>query len=335
MDFIKPMTESILSSNKEFFEELVNASEILEKKYGNISSFNFFRRNVGYAKDWEEGVMKARGLFLNNQTYEVVGRSYNKFFAINEKPETQIDNLKHIFKFPLTAYLKENGFLGILGYDSQSKSEIFASKASIGGQFAKNFERIFKNTVSNMEEVKEFLDKENVSMIFEVVDPINNPHIIEYDIEQVVLLDIVYREHNYRKYKYEDLVKVAERFGLKYKQKTHILNSWDEFTSWYNDIEIDDYLYKGNRIEGFVIEDVTGYMVKIKLKHYMFWKKMRKLKDSMNKRNDKVEELLKIPYAGEFYNWLLSKDKTYIKKDIISLRKLFNNENKINNKLLL
>lgn len=326
MKFVKPMTESILSSDKEFFDELKNAPEILEKKYGNISSFNFFRRNVGYTKDWEEGVMKARGLFLNNQTYEVVGRSYNKFFAINEKPETQIDNLKHIFKFPLTTYLKENGFLGILGYDSQSASEMFASKASIGGQFAQNFERIFKSTVSDMASVKEFLNKENVSMIFEVVDPINNPHIIEYDTEQVVLLDIVYREHNYRKYKYEDLVRVAKEFGLRYKQKTHTLNTWEEFIKWYNEVETDDYLYKGNKIEGFVIEDTKGYMVKIKLKYYMFWKKMRKLKDNINKKNGKLEELLLISNADVFYNWLTSKDKSYIKKDIISLRKLFKGE---------
>lgn len=323
-EYIKPMTESKLNSNKEFFNELKNDKSILEKLYGNISSFNFFRRNIGYEHDWVEGVMKARGLFVNNQTYEIVGRSYNKFFGINEKPETMIDNLKHVFKFPLTGYLKENGFLGILGYDTQSDLLVFASKASIGGDCAVMFERIFKSTIDDIEAIKSFCKDENVSMIFEVEDPVNHPHIIEYESEQVVLLDVVYREPNYRKMEYDNLTQVASNFGLKIKQKSVVLNNWDEFFEWYNLIIKEDYLYNGEKIEGFVIEDSNGFMVKIKLHYYLQWKKMRKIKDNMYKDNFRFETDSFNSIQIRFYEWLKTQGREHIKKSsIIQLRKEF------------
>jgi hypothetical protein len=183
-----------------------------------------------------------------------------------------------------------------------------------------------------MDEVKRFLKEQNVSMIFEVIDPIKNPHLIEYDKPQVILLDVVYREVDYRKFTYEELVKVAESFGLKCKEKSQIIHNWKEFINWYNEITQEDYLYKGEKIEGFVIEDSNGYMLKIKLSYYMFWKNMRKLKDSIGKlgKEEKIDKILQIDGADKFYNWIIIKDKSYLKKDIITLRKLYNKERILN-----
>ena len=52
---------------------------------------------------------------------------------------------------------------------------------------------------------------------------------------------------------------------------------------------------------------------------------MRKLKDNINKkdREEKINKLLQIKNADIFYKWINSKDKSFIKKDIITLRKLF------------
>ena len=38
-----------------------------------------------------------------------------------------------------------------------------------------------------------------------------------------------------------------------------------------------DYEYHGREIEGFVIEDSAGKMLKLKLAYYNFWKFMRAL----------------------------------------------------------
>jgi tRNA splicing ligase len=44
--------------------------------------------------------------------YEVAARSYDKFFNLDEVPMTEFESLKETFKYPLVAYIKENGYLG-------------------------------------------------------------------------------------------------------------------------------------------------------------------------------------------------------------------------------
>ena len=83
-----------------------------EKRFGDVSSFNF-SREAFYKKHWDEISTKARGLFINTKTNKIVARSYDKFFAVDERNETRISNLQNTLKFPMTAYLKENGFLGM------------------------------------------------------------------------------------------------------------------------------------------------------------------------------------------------------------------------------
>ncbi len=89
---------------------------IYEKKYGDISSFNF-TREAFYDKKWNEQTTKARGLFINTANGTVVARSYPKFFNVNERAETKFSMLQHKLKFPVTAYVKENGFLGMVSYN--------------------------------------------------------------------------------------------------------------------------------------------------------------------------------------------------------------------------
>ena len=42
-------------------------------------------------------------------------RSYNKFFNLGERPETELDNLANTLSFPVEIRTKENGYLSILG----------------------------------------------------------------------------------------------------------------------------------------------------------------------------------------------------------------------------
>jgi tRNA splicing ligase len=43
---------------------------------------------------------------------QILGRGYNKFFNINERPETKLDALPDIIKFPLYGY-KIRSFINI------------------------------------------------------------------------------------------------------------------------------------------------------------------------------------------------------------------------------
>ena len=56
-------------------------------------------------------------LFIDTANGIVVARSYPKFFNVNERPETRFGMLQYKLKFPVTVYVKENGFLGMVSYN--------------------------------------------------------------------------------------------------------------------------------------------------------------------------------------------------------------------------
>ena len=44
---------------------------------------------------------KLEGLFVDRMTGDVKLRSYNKFFNLNERPETELNNLANTLSFPV------------------------------------------------------------------------------------------------------------------------------------------------------------------------------------------------------------------------------------------
>ena len=169
--------------------------------------------------------------------------------------------------------------------------------------------------------------KENgVSFVFECVDMKNDPHIIEYPESRLYLLDIIYNDLNYHKYDYEKMCEVADRFGLRHKEKAFVIDCWHDFALWQREVMAEDYLYNGREIKGFVIEDQNGYMVKLKLWYYSFWKKMRTLAEDLMETGSVSGNIpINTPLAKEFYEWLkpLVDSCSELPKDICSLRRRF------------
>lgn len=302
---------------------------IQEKKFGNISSFNFTNKAF-YDKVWDEQTTKARGLYLDTMKGKVVARAYDKFFNINERPETKFDMLQYKLQFPITAYVKENGFLGIVSYNEYEDDLFVASKSTIDSQFAQWFKDMLYEKVSsdNLMKMKEFIKENNVSFVFECVDMKNDPHIIEYPENELFLLDIVRNDMEFSKYEYDQMIDIANQFGLTHKEKAFEIATWQEFYDWYYDILEEDYEYNGRKIEGFVIEDSVGYMTKLKLAYYNFWKFMRSIShEAIRNGYIRKTSALTTPTANEFYAWVRKlhdvEDKDSIPKDICTLRRLF------------
>ena len=302
---------------------------IQEKKFGNISSFNFTDKAF-YDKVWDEQTTKARGLYLDTMKGKVAARAYDKFFNINERPETKFDMLQYKLQFPVTAYVKENGFLGIVSYNEYEDDLFVASKSTIDSQFAQWFKDMLYEKVSsdNLMKMKEFIKENNVSFVFECVDMKNDPHIIEYPESELFLLDIVRNDMEFSKYEYDQMVDIANQFGLTHKEKAFEIATWQEFYDWYYDILEEDYEYNGRKIEGFVIEDSVGYMTKLKLTYYNFWKFMRSIShEAIRNGYIRKTSALTTPTANEFYAWVRKlhdvEDKDSIPKDICTLRRLF------------
>jgi tRNA splicing ligase len=160
---------------------------------------------------------------------------------------------------------------------------------------------------------------------------------------KVVLLDIVYNEIPFRKMPFDEMTAVADRFSIPHKELAYTLESWQEFFDWQNQVTAEGYQYKGREIEGFVIEGANGYMVKLKLAYYRFWKFMRGIAYETIKNGyvskDKLAGL-QSACGNFFYGWLKEyreqllaanddpdMDKreilSQIPTDIITLRRMF------------
>ena len=301
---------------------------VQEKSFGNISSFNFTRAAF-YDKIWDAQTTKARGFYVNIPHQKIVARSYDKFFNVNEREETKLEALRQTLEFPVTAYVKENGFLGIAAYNDENDSLFVTTKSSPDGPYADWLREMIVKKVSpeNAGRMKRFSKDHNVSFVFECVDMTNDPHVIEYGEDHLFLLDIVYNSLDFKKFPYDELTKAGQMFGLEVKKQAFVLDTWQDFYDWYYKVLEEDYTYEDKEIEGFVLEDAEGYMVKLKLAYYNFWKFMRSIAHKTIKCGalpGKMMGSLTTPTANRFYAWVRDHEhREELPESIVTLRRMF------------
>lgn len=275
-----------LTLDEQFVLELRKSSDIVEKTLANgISSFNF-KRDVFFSDKWNDLNKIARGLFIDSKC-KIVARSYEKFFNFEEGNKNSLDFLKNKLKFPLSFYKKYNGFLGMLSYDKNINDLHFFSKSTDESDFAKWFKEIAIkqfNRAGSLNEITEYLKNNNVTMVFEVIDPENDPHIVEYQYKRVWLLDIIDNTVDFNKKSYDELCKIAKEFKMSVKEKCFSIDTFENMKL----LLVDDAFVSDCNVEGYVIEDANGYMFKYKVPFYTFWKKMRGIKQQIQKGNNFV-----------------------------------------------
>lgn len=343
-DNIQPKTESDYIENETINEqepltvehaiELLRQNRFVQEKElgGNISSFNF-TREAFMKSNWDNQTILARGFFVDVERKEIVARSYEKFFRINETMETRFSNLSRNIEFPLTAYVKENGYLGIVSYNPNKDDLFIASKSTSQGDFANKIRELIDKKY-NHKKILDFLKGKNETLVFEVEDPEFDPHIIKYDEARLVLLDCIENSLSFKKRPYKEVMEIAKELGIPCKRKAFEFQDWQSFSSFYFKVDGNyDYQYEGEYIEGFVFEDAKGFMFKMKTEYYNEWKKMRGVADSTLKRGyisktsmlTTATENLFYGYLKDLYQNYFDKDtKTYpFKTDIISLREGF------------
>lgn len=316
-----------------YVQELRQSKFIQEKvmKDTDVSSFNF-TRNAFDKGIWGGLTTRARGLFIDTKNEKIQARSYDKFFNKNEREETRINYLMQNLAYPIYYFKKYNGFLGIL---SMRNDELyFCSKSVDDGEYVDYFKSIFY-MIYNEEQINAIKDrfrKENISMVFEVIDPINDPHMIKYNKKNLILLDMIYNEIDFKKVKYEHLVAFGKRNNIEVKELAYIVNTPQEFLALNNEISVPDYKYNGEFIEGFVVEDSNGFMFKYKLYYYSIWKKLRGITYKYLKNptgTSSYTSALTTPMENYYLAFLKEKypngasDKERITINIISLRDEF------------
>ena len=293
--------------------EMRNSKYIQEKSFGNISSFNF-TKSAFYDKQWDDMTTKARGLFINVPKAKIVARSYDKFFNLGEREETKLEALQSRLQFPVRAFVKENGFLGMIAFNEETDDLFITTKSNPDGDYARWLREDLEKQCDpdDIEFIREYCKNHNATMVVECVDIERDPHVIAYPKTKIYLLDVVYNEIPFRRLPYEELREIGLHSNLEYKELAYTLETWQEFYDWYNLVTGEDYLYKSERvrdrhIEGFVIEDADGFMVKIKLPYYQFWKFMRGIAQEVLRTGYLTHAklaLLTTPEANYFYGWL-------------------------------
>lgn len=272
-------------------DKMRDSKDVTEHVFDHMSSFKF-TKNAFYKGNWNDTIIRARGLFINNNNNNVIARSYNKFFNINERKETEIGTLANSFKYPVTLYHKYNGSLGIVSYDTHINKLRYLSKSTPKGEFA---ERVTKNLEYLEDKLIEISKKYNASLIFEIIEPVLDPHIINYDKPEVILLDVIYNNLTYDKLNYVDLLSVGKYLNISVKSVEHIIKDKNEFYKFTNKDS------STNNIEGYVLEDSNNYLVKIKTEYYSKIKYLKMLSlynsewlqtiDSMNLSSTEIREL--------------------------------------------
>lgn len=290
--------------------------DIVKKEFGDVIAFNFSKETF-WDKRWTANTTMARGMFCSKSTQEVLARGYEKFFTFKENSITSEESIKNL-KYPLTAYQKENGYLGLLGI--QNGELLFCSKSSPESDFSTWFKDIFNETVKDVEGVRDYLVKHNACMAFEVIDATNDPHIIQYDSSKIVLLDVFDRSFKFNRLPYKELQDVAKTFGLNVKKKETVLNSYEEFLKFAESVGQYEYEVNGEKVEGYVLEDSSSEVFHFKLKtgFYKFWKVIRN-----GIERNQMETIQKV-----IQNMVYSDLNDYKAKALAVVRKYNNAENK-------
>ena len=342
LDNCQPITEDTntekapVETVEQAVEYLRNNQFVKEKQLGNnISSFNFTREAFCSA-NWTKQTVLARGLFIDTDNNKIMARSYEKFFRIDEVNETKLSVLKERLKFPVKAYVKENGFLGIVSYNYKNDDLFIATKSSDAGDYVEYFKVLLE---PYKEKLLEQFRTSNASLtyVFEVIDKDNDPHIIKYGENKIVLLDIIFNDLRFTTIPYDLLKEEANLIGCQVKELAYTIKDYDEFIDLVNKADKEDYKFNGNYIEGFVFVDQSGFMTKLKTGYYTFWKFMRSVADSTLRIGSyRRASALLTPLSIKFYTFckkLFKEDRDKItnnypyKIDIISLREKFQQEN--------
>ena len=346
LDDIQPVDENLETQERkvETIEEAItylrNNKFVQEKELGeNISSFNF-TREAFYKGNWNRQTVLARGLFIDTKNNKIMARSYEKFFKINEVHETELASLRDRLVFPVSAYVKENGFLAIVSYDYNKDDLFIASKSTNRGDYVEYIKSALEpykeKLLENLRTHYNFglaTGSGSLSYVFECCDPEHDPHIIKYNEPKLVLLDAILNDLEFAVFDYQTLKDTAKLIGCPVKEKAFELKDWDAFRDLYNQVQDEEYKYNDNFIEGFVFVDSKGFMTKLKSQYYSFWKHMRSLSQGVLRSGvyTKMSSLVS-PISNLFYGFckeLYAKDynrdtKSYpYKIDIISLRDKF------------
>ena len=295
----------------------------------NLISLNF-NREAFNKKKWNDLTIKARGLFVDKDSGEVKIRSYNKFFNFGER-HVNLGYLKKYATYPIRAFKKYNGFLGLASV--VNNEIVLTSKSVTSGKYKDIFQDIWNKVENEVKELlKQTMIENNCTAVFEVVSPEYDPHIIKYDKEHLYLLDFIENKLDLDTHNID--LEFSEKLMKKVEFSSDLLTKKEELTRLENYDELYNFLVEKEKsleeFEGYVLCDNSGFMFKFKLPYYNLWKTRRAWLERYRSalvKGKKVEVTEKDEHR-HFKKFLLKLGKDKLQElSIIDARELYEKEN--------
>ena len=260
-----------------FVESLQAEKHIKQTKLDDGIVANNFDREAFNKGIWNNMTTKSRGLFTRGN--DIVGRGFNKFFNVDQTDEAKLENLE----FPVTIEIKWNGFLGITFWDQETNQLRVYSKAG-GEQMSKlALDCLIKTGwYKSLLEYYKVPKNQGTTVLFEIIDPINDPHIIKYNWVKTMPLAIMQNDEYgkvlnlsddifYDSIPFKDLQNIISINNVVGKVQT-----LDELNK-----RLAKYLENNPTIEGFVFYG-QNMMMKYKTPFYL---KAKELRSKLGKRS--------------------------------------------------
>lgn len=190
-----------MTNNTNLLNDMLNNDLVRVKESGvpGVVACNFTRKAF-YKGAWDEQTVRARGLFLDKNTGEVVARGYDKFFNIgqNGAPATIRDLAVEAAKSNnpnVSLRKKHNGFLAIVATINNKLTVL--SKSGITA-YSREAERILRDQIGDAgcERLRRVLADNNMSATFECISK-RDPHMVYYTKDKMIFLDFIHNAPDY------------------------------------------------------------------------------------------------------------------------------------------
>ena len=312
----------LIITDDEEINTLLN-SNLISVKENDFNTYSLnFSDTVFFKQIWNNSTVKARGLFVDRDTGEVVARSYNKFFNFGEAgiADVQIENLKNKLQYPIKIVHKYNGFLGIMSVYKKTGEFILASKSLTNGEYTGYFKNIFYKIDRRIhDKLKQILTKYNASATFEVISTLD-VHTVRYGVDKLYLLDFIENKLHINGLNIDD--EFSEKLKIEFIDSLNKDNIYDdkfliaEVAGYVNSfdelLDFNDKVRSKTNIEGFVYKDARGFMFKFKVDYYNKWKHRKRLVNKYLKNINEFNMLLCNTVEDAAYMY---KVKDYIEVD--------------------
>lgn len=205
---------------------------------------------AAYGRNWDDFLIRCRGLIFNTDTETVLANPFKKFFNYGETPETLED---HGNEFE--AMEKMDGSLGIAyAYDDRI---MWATRGSFHSPQAQMAQKIWDEKYSKCT-IMEYQMVESITLLAEIIYPANRIVVDYGDMEDLVVLGMMLNDGS-KDLTHDEMKRIAEYWDMPVAKV---------FKLTFEEMLANQKTLSANE-EGYVIRFPDGFRMKIKGEEYV------------------------------------------------------------------